>query len=287
MAASHLPSSPSQPSSSSTTAPTNPSLRETSVLRFRFNESVQPGVTITDSKDIKMIRGRVKKDALTGFEITIEKSTAKKVINAREQTAHRLTNILSSTTGIEITYKDPPGIKIIRNGKTTRVVAKKLESSYLKPICLDSIDLSKLSSLLNNNYSKLYMQLGHAHNGNRAFHNKDYPQAIREFYLIFEYTGCLEEINYRNLRHAVSHAKIDSLKAVNDLKNNFGIKMRPREELDVNKPRIKTILYKHTKEFREKVGVYLQEQLRIELAKNKGKGKKKQRQKKGKKKQVP
>ena len=58
-----------------------------------------------------------------------------------------------------------------------------------------------------------------------------------------------------------------------------------QRELDVNKPRNKTILYKHTKEFREKVGVYLQEQLRIELAKNKGKGKKKQRQKKGRKKQ--
>jgi hypothetical protein len=49
-----------------------------------------------------MIRGRVKKDALTGFEITIEKSTAKKVISAREQTAHRLTNILGSITGIEL-----------------------------------------------------------------------------------------------------------------------------------------------------------------------------------------
>jgi hypothetical protein len=61
--------------------------------------------------------------------------------------------------------------------------------------------------------------------------------------------------------------------------------MRRGEELNVNKPRKKAILYKHTKEFREKVGVYLQEQLRIELAKNKGKGKKKQ--KKGKKKKVP
>jgi hypothetical protein len=71
MAASNLPSSPSQPPST-TTAPTNPSSRETSVLRFRFDESVHPGVTITDSKDIKMIRGRVKKDALTGFEITID-----------------------------------------------------------------------------------------------------------------------------------------------------------------------------------------------------------------------
>jgi hypothetical protein len=113
------------------------------------------------------------------------------------------------------------------------------------------------------------MQLGHAHNWNRAFHNKDYPQAIREFYLIFEYTGCIEEIKYRNLRHAVSHAKIDSPKAVKDLDNNFGIKMKRGVELDLNKPSIKAILYKHTKELRKCVGLYLQEQLRVELSKKK------------------
>lgn len=255
-------------SSSLTSSPTNPNPSETSLIRFRFNKKIHPGIKIKDSKDIKMIWSRVKKDALTGFEIRINKSTKKKIINAREQTAPRLTNILGSITGIEITYKDPPAIKIIRNGKTFRRVVKTFKSSYLKPISLESIDLSKLSSLLSKS-SKLYMQLGHAHNGHRAFHNKDYPQAIREFYLIFEYTGCLEEAKYRNLRHAVSHAKIDSPKAVKDLDNNFHIKMKPGEELDVNKPRIKAILYKHTKEFRNSIGLYPQEQIRVELAKKK------------------
>ena len=181
----------------------NPNPNETSNIRFRFDDKVYPGVKIKDSTDIKMIWSRGKKDTLIGFEITINKSTVKKIINAREQTAPRLTNILSSITGIEITYKDPPRVRIARNGRTTTQVVKDLTVHYLSPICLDKIDLSKLSSWLKNNYSKLYMQLGHAHNGNRAFHNRDYPQAIREFYLIFEYSGCIEEIKYRNLRHAV------------------------------------------------------------------------------------
>jgi hypothetical protein len=157
-------------------------------------------------------------------------------------------------------------------------VEKTLGFSYLRPISLDNIYLSKLSSLLTKS-SKLYMQLGHAHNGHRAFFTKDYPQAIREFYLIFEYTGCPEEVKYRNLRNVVSRARLDSQRAIDDLKINFRIRLQKGQELDVNKPRIKAILYKHTKEFRKSVGLYLQEQLRIELAKkkkkkgNKGKGK--------------
>nr|MDQ3970036.1 hypothetical protein [Thermoproteota archaeon] len=44
---------------------------------------------------------------------------------------------------------------------------------------------SKLSQELN-------LKLAQAHNGQRAFFIKDFPQAIREFYLIFEDTGRLE-----------------------------------------------------------------------------------------------
>ncbi|MDQ3837131.1 MAG: hypothetical protein M3270_09395 [Thermoproteota archaeon] len=209
---------------------------------------------------------------MNGFEITVQKSTDKKLAKVQEQTAPRLTNILSSITGTEISYKEPPKITIIRNGNRTQMVTPAISFPYLKPICLERIELSHLSSLLTK-YSKLYMQLGHAHNGYRAFFNKDYPQAIREFYLIFEYTGCIEGIKYRNLRNAVSHVRIDSSKAISDLKNNFGIKMKSGEDLDVNKPRIKAILYKHTRKFRESVGLYLLEQLRVELDKKKKKKK--------------
>jgi|SRR5215210_6173710 len=127
------------------------------------------------------------------------------------------------------------------------------------------------------------MQLGHAHNGHRAFFTKDYPRAIREFYLIFEYTGCSEEVKYRNLRNVVSHARLDSQRAIDDLKINFGIKMRRGEELNVNKPRNKAILYKHIREFLKSAGMYLQEQRRIELAKKKKKKRKKVKGKNGKK----
>ena|SRR5919112_995376 len=133
------------------------------------------------------------------------------------------------------------------------------------------------------------MQIGHAHNGHRAFFTKDYPQATREFYLIFEYTGCPEEVKYRNLRNVVSHARLDSQRAIDDLKINFRIRLQKGQEFDVNKPRIKAILYKHTREFRKSAGLYLQEQRRIELAKKKKKKGKKRKKVKGKngKKRVP
>jgi hypothetical protein len=95
----------------------------------------------------------------------------------------------------------------------------------------------------------LNMQLAHAHNGQRAFFSKDFPQAIREYFLIFEYTGCPEEIKYRNLRNAVSHVILDSTIAINELQTNFGINIQAKQELDVNDPGIKEILYNHTREF--------------------------------------
>lgn len=250
-----------------TTSPTdnNNNQGNTSILEFEFDEKVYPGVTITDSENIKMIWDQEEKSAMTGFQITIKDFTDEKIADAEEQTAPRLANVLGSISGDPISYR-PPKVTFIRNGKITHRVGRTFKFRWGRPISIQNIDISKLSSLLNN-YSKLYMQLGHAHNGHRAFLNRDYPQAIREYFLIFEYTGCTEEIKYRNLRHAVSHAKLDSQNAIDDLNNNFGIPLQKGQELDVNDPKIKEILYKHTREFRHSVGLYLQEQLRIELAK--------------------
>jgi hypothetical protein len=244
--------------------------RETSIVEFEFNNKLYTDVKIINSNEIKMIWDKAEKNALKGFKITVQKSTNKKLVKVLEQTAPRLTNILSSIiTGAEISYKEPPKITIIRNGNRSQMVPPaSLSSRYLKPISLERIDLSKLSSLLTK-YSKLYMQLGHAHNGNRAFFDKDYPQAIREYFLVFEYSRRPEAKKYKNLRHAVSHAKIGSPTAINDLRNNFGIKMKPGKELDVNNPRVMAILYKHTREFRHSVGLYLQKRLNVQLGKKK------------------
>ena len=172
---------------------------------------------------------------------------------------------MGGITGNALTYKTPE-IRIIRNGLTFTRVGNTLRIGWLRPINIASIDISKLYSLLNN-YSKLYMQLGHAHNGHKAFIEKDYPQAIREYFLIFEKTGSPVDIKYRSLRHAVSHVRLDVPNTLNELITNFGITLQTGQELDVNDPTIMEILYKHTRELRHSVGLYLQEQLKNELAK--------------------
>ena len=80
---------------------------ETAILQFEFDEKVFIYGTITDSEDIKFIRNEEEnKDktsvTLTGFEIIIKASNQEKIAKAKEQTAPRLTNILSSITGIAI-----------------------------------------------------------------------------------------------------------------------------------------------------------------------------------------
>jgi hypothetical protein len=202
---------------------------------------------------------------VTGFEITIKPSNEEKITNAKEQTGPSLANILSGVTGFQITYK-PPQVKIIKNGQTFTRVGTSLTSGWIREISIKHVDLSKLSSLLQS-HSKLCMQLAHAHNGHRAFLNKDYPQAIREYFLIFEETGRNEETWYRSLRNAVSHVQLDKHNTLNELQTNFGITLQKGQGLDVDNPQIKQILYEKIRQFQREVGLYLQDQLKIELAK--------------------
>jgi hypothetical protein len=245
--------------------PTINNQEKTSILEFEFNEKVYPGVTITDSENIKMIWDKNEEGVLKGFQIIIKDFTDEKITDAEEQTAPRLANVIGSIAGEPVSYR-PPKITFIRNGKITYLVSRTFGFRWLSPISIQNIDLSKVSSLLTD-YSKLYMQLGHAHNGHRAFHNKDYPQAIREYFLIFEKTGRPEAEKYKSLRDAVSHVRIDKPHTINDLKTNFGITMQTGQELDVNDPEIKKGLYNHARTLRNSVGLYLQEQLKIELSK--------------------
>jgi hypothetical protein len=217
---------------------------ETSILQFEFDEEVHTLTTIKDSEDIKFIRNEEYNDkpavTLTGFEITIRQSDEEKITKAKEQTAPRLTNILSNVTGKAISYR-PPKVRRIRNGKTYYAVYSTVKSGWLRPIDIDSIDISKLSSLLDTD-SKLNLNLAHTHNGQRAFSNNDFPQGIREFYLIFGNTGRLEEMKYKNLRHAASHIKLSSEDAVRDLRGNFRIPIKRGDDIDLNDSKIKKFL---------------------------------------------
>lgn len=248
-----------------TTPPTNNYQSEISILHYEFDEKLPIFGTITDSENIKFIWDEGNENAVTGFEITILESTDGKIEDAQEQVVPRLINILSNISGVALTYK-PPQIKKIRNGQTFSVITKELKMEWLTDIGIDNIDIPKLSSLLYRS-SKLTMQLAHAYNGRKALTVKDYPQAIREFYLIFEDTGLDEDKKYANLRHAVSHVVLGCQDAVDDLNVNFGLPIEKDKELDLNDPKIKETLGRHAREFHHRVGLYLNGQLKSILAK--------------------
>jgi hypothetical protein len=145
-------------------------------LQFEFDEIVLIYGTITDSENIRFVWDEESKTSVKGFKITIKDSNDEKIAHAREQTAPRLTNILSSITGNEINYKLQK-IRKIRNGQAFDVISSSVTGVYSKSVGIDNIDVSKASSLLANDSplnQELNMQLAHAHNGHRAFFNKHF-----------------------------------------------------------------------------------------------------------------
>jgi hypothetical protein len=239
---------------------------ERATLLFEFEREVNPGVALADAEGVRFIWNERDPTATTGFEITVNQPNDESIAHAEEQIALSLANILSSVTGTPINY-GPPEVTFFRNGRPFHRVRAEFTARWNRPITITHIDLARLASLLHT-HSKLYLQFAHAHNGQKAFFRRDYPQAIREYFLIFENSDRQEETRYRNLRNAVSHVRLDSKPARDDLRNNFGIDLQIGQELDVDNPQIREILLNHTRRFRDDVGDYLQEQLREELARN-------------------
>jgi hypothetical protein len=65
------------------------------------------------------------------------------------------------------------------------------------------------------------MKLVHAHNGQRALSNNDFPHAKREFYLVVENTSINDKDRYKTLRDAVSHYILDVDRTIKNLKKFF------------------------------------------------------------------
>jgi hypothetical protein len=245
----------------------NSSKCETSTLRFEFDDEVNLPVTIPNHENVSFIRNEENKSVVKGFEITINDSTDQKIEDAKKQVALPLIDFLSAIAAYPITYK-PPQIRKLRNGQTYYVVGKSFTARYSISDGVDyNIDASKvLSLLLANGVSKmsreLKLKLGHAHKGHRAFSNGDYPQAIREYYLILENTDFARKQIYQSLRDAVSHHELDRPKTLEKLKSCFNITLEKGEFLDVNNPEINNILREEAGRLRTYVWSYFIKQVK-------------------------
>jgi len=162
--------------------------------------------------------------------------------------ANRLVNYLSFKTGLYISHKHP-----------RKVISGQLTTEPPNGFSMDAIltDLSTLD-LTDPNLNEFLsttsidnLSLAHFAYGQRALNEKNYPEAIREFYLTIEDSGITEEIKYKKLRNAVSHKIICDHNSPEILDREFNIQLPEGGSLDITDPKIDGILEKESKNLRE------------------------------------
>lgn len=213
-------------------------------IYFELTDPVWVPGTFTNSLDIKLEFNSTKKNLLKSFTIQSE-NTPKEIIKALHKAA-RLTNYLTFKTGLFVYHKQ--GRKVI-NGQITEETVGGISTVIT---ALNDLDLSNsnLENLLSQT-SKENLQLAHLASGQKALNDSNYPEAIREFFLVIENSGIPEEVTYRPLRHAVSHERLDSANTVASLNANFGLSWNVGDSLDPTDPNVDDFLRQESKNLRE------------------------------------
>jgi hypothetical protein len=225
-------------------------------LFFELSEKVKIGGTVTNSENIELILDSNESRYLTGFRITVNNTDDETMDQAMEQ-AKRLTDYLSFVTNTVVRHKRPI-IRKKKNGKTETT----------KPFTADAIlaaefdlDVRKLAPLLGSD-SKLNQCLAHYQDGLKSLLDNDFPQSIKDFFLIIENTGIPEEVRYKSLRDAVSHNMLEHKNTLEALKNEFGIPLKKGEYLNINVPNIQAILETEAGKLRNVTRNYLSSYLK-------------------------
>lgn len=225
-------------------------------LLFELYGKVFIGGTITNSKNIELIVDTNDKRYLTGFKITVEDTAEETITRAMEQ-AKRLTNYIGFQTNTVVRHKRPR-ISKKRNGKTEHTISISTDAIIVKEI---GLDITTLFSLLDSD-SPLNQRLAHAQNGLKSLLDNDFPQAIKDFFLVIEGTNLVKEAKYKCLRDAVSHIKLDAKRTLDGLKKEFGIDLKTGEHLNVNDPDIQDLLETEARKLSEIARNYIEGEIK-------------------------
>ena len=212
---------------------------------FEFSEPVWFPNNIINSSKIEIQRDSSDSNKISAFVIHTD-GTEEQNIDAIK-TALRIVNYLSLKTGLFIHHKHP---KILVDGK----IQPESRGTGIGTCLTNLHDLDfqnqNFVDLISND-SKNNQLMAHFAAGQRALDDNIYDQAIREFFIVIENNGSVEEAKYKPLRHAVSHDKLDDSIAVQNLNQDFGITMQVGSYLDITDPEVQGILKEEAKNLRQ------------------------------------
>lgn len=220
----------------------------TAELFFGLTEPVNvPGVK-TESPNIKIVTAEKNPNSIIGFKVKIIDSNEEKIENAYHE-IRRLCNYLSIKTGRYIDHRRPE-VLITKNGKKTGTKSFTIDAVLAYPLDLNLND-SNVSAIIDDNDPILTQQLSDLASGIKAYDDRNYKDAIRNFWQSIENEALSLGKNYKSLRDGLSHSEINFPDVINDLKNDFGLKLKEKSDstktpkgvyIDTNDPNNREIL---------------------------------------------
>jgi len=218
-------------------------------LFFGLSEPVDVSGVKIDSPNIKIIKAEKNPNSIIGFEVFISDSNNEKIEKAYLE-IRRLTNLLSLKLGRYIDHKRPEIFITDKSGKSTGSKSFTIDAILVKQIDLD-LNNSNLSSIVNDNDPVLNQQLSDAVSGIKAYSDRNYKDAIKNFWLAIENEKHSLAKDYRSLRDGLSHSEINNDNVQKVLQDDFGLTLKEKNDsiktpkgvyVDANDPTNRAIL---------------------------------------------
>ncbi len=218
-------------------------------IYFELTDPIAVPGLFTNANDIELEFDSQNNHLLKAFTIKTKDTSDIEVIFALHR-ATRLTNYLTFKTGLFVYHKQ--GRRVVNGGIETTSVRVGIDTLVTS---LNDLDLSNqnLYSLISNSSRvnlQLALQLAHFASGQKALNDKNYDEAIRDFFLVIENSGTPDKTRYKPLRNAVSHEELYS-STVSALNANFELNVSVGGYLDITDPQVDDILRIEARKIRD------------------------------------
>jgi hypothetical protein len=226
------------------------------IMQFELYEPLYVGPVQKGTQDFEIIADSSDSNYIVGFRITIPDDDLQ--MKVAEEKAVNFVNYLSIKTRNNINCKRPNIIRIVR-GKPF-VTSWGTMQAVPKLHAFD-LDISRLSGILAPSEPMLTKRLSSAKRAQAALIDHDWEEAFRLYYQVIEGSGGVHEKEFKPLRNAVSHAKLDDIATTSVLQNKFGMKVQAGEPVNFNDPDNLRHLEFHTYLLKAHADTYLNAEL--------------------------
>lgn len=219
---------------------TEPPITVTDTLNARQSSAyfeLEKPITIQgdkiDSTDMQLIFDESNPNSLIGFRILLQNGTNDEIEDAYQR-ARRLTNFLSIQMGTYLDHKRPETL-IAKPQVVTHTKSFTVDVILSKKIDLDLTN-SNLSEVINNSDPTITQKIADAVAGFQAYEDKNFKDAIRNFWLVIENENLNLPKNYKSLRDGLSHSEITYPNVIADLQNDFHLNCKTKINSTKNPP---------------------------------------------------